>query len=585
MTKNRHHAVALSATFVAVLLALSGCNKADSVPSPTVSAAAGAPATPTTSAYTPPTADQLSQMVAPIALFPDKLVAQVLAGATYPDQISAANQWLGQNPALKGDVLQAAEEKEPWDVSVKSLTQFPAVLSQMASNPDWTRELGDAFVNDPNDVMNAIQALRQRAQQAGNLKSSGQLRVASVARAAEPAQYVNAPGAPVVYAGAPVVPPPPQTIVIESAQPDTVYVPRYDPAVVYGGPVPVYPGYAYRPPSPVGNEIVVGALSFGVGIFVGEAISHHGDWGWHEWGLHWGGPVERDRPAADWQRPAVVYKNTTYVSHSTTVINRVTNNVTVNNTRITNNTSNTNNINNFNNFNNFNNSTNTVRNTTNVNNLNTVNNAQTRIENRQEPAPHAQQAATPMSMPHFSASDARPGAAPNPHVQAQALAAPHEHAQQEAAIQAQEHQREQAARAEQTQQAQQAQQAEANRRKMMEEKAAPAPAAHAPEMKAAMVKPQQAAAEHKENATPRPAEKPVPHVERPEVRPQGNPAHEQQAAPARKPEVEKPQAHAAPAHEVEKNAEKHQEPRDSKPEAKHEDKKEEGHHEPEKHNG
>ncbi|MFJ3055245.1 DUF3300 domain-containing protein [Herbaspirillum sp. NPDC087042] len=562
MTKNRHHAIALSATFVAVLLALSGCNKTDSVPTPT--AAAGAPETPTTPAYTPPTADQLSQMVAPIALFPDKLVAQVLAGATYPDQISSANQWLGQNPALKGDVLQAAEDKEPWDVSVKSLTQFPAVLSQMASNPDWTRQLGDAFVNDPNDVMNAIQALRQRAQQAGNLKNSGQLRVASVARAAEPAQYVNAPGAPVVYAGAPVVPPPPETIVIESAQPDTVYVPRYDPAVVYGGPVPVYPGYAYRPPSPVGNEIVVGALSFGVGIVVGEAISHHGDWGWHDWGMHWGGPVERDRPASDWQRPAVVYKNTTYVSHSTTVINRVTNNVTVNNTRITNNTSNTNN---------FNNNTSNVRNTTNVNNVNTVNNAQTRIENRQEPAPRAQPAATPMSMPHFTAGDTRPGAAPNAHAQAQAMAAPHERAQQEAAIQAQEHQREQE---------QQEQQAEANRRKMMEEKAAPAPATHAPEMKAANVKPQPAPAEHKENVPP-------------------HPARELQAAPARapaqKPEAERPQNHAAQAHEVEKNveknlgkgAEKHEEkreePREGKPEAKHEDKKEEGHHEPEKHNG
>lgn len=406
MKKHRHHAITLTATALAVLLTLAGCDKSASTTStPASSAAAGAPAVATTPAYTPPTAQQLEQLVAPIALFPDKLVAQVLAGSTYPDQVSAANQWLTQNPALKGDILQAAEDKQPWDVSVKSLTQFPAVLSQMAGNPDWTRQLGDAFVNDPNDVMNAIQTLRLRAQQAGNLRNSAQLRVASTVRTVEATRYVSAPGTPEVYTGAPVVPPPPQTIVIESAQPDTVYVPHYDPAVVYGGPVPVYPGYTYRPPSHVASEVVVGALSFGVGIFVGEAISHHGDWGWHDWGMHWGAPVEHDRPSGDWQRPAVVYKNNTYVSHSTTVINRVTNNVTVNNNRVTNN--NVNNVTNVSNVNNINNAR-TVNNIDNqrntTNNLREVNNnTQTRIDN------HAPQA---MSMPHFTAADARPGALP-----------------------------------------------------------------------------------------------------------------------------------------------------------------------------
>ncbi|WP_413458252.1 DUF3300 domain-containing protein [Herbaspirillum huttiense] len=390
-TRSRSSALIVSASLLGAVLALSACQKQDATP-PT---AAAAPAAPVTPPYTPPTADQLSQMVAPIALFPDKLVAQVLAGATYPDQVVAANQWLGQNGALKGDILQAAEDKEPWDVSVKSLTLFPAVLSQMAANPDWTRALGDAFVNDPNDVMNAIQALRLRAQQAGNLKSSSQLKVVSTARSSETVRVENAPEPRTVYAGAPVIPPPPQTIVIESSQPDRVYVPAYNPAVVYGPPVPVYPGYAYRPPSPVANEVVVGALSFGVGVFVGEAISHHGDWGWHDWGMHWGGGGG-DRPSGDWQRPAVVYKNTTYVSHSTTVINRVTNNnVTVNNTRVVNN-----NVNNVSNVNN-------VRN---VDQRNLI--SQTRIDNHREPvAPAA------MSMPHFTTSDARPGAMPVQHAQ------------------------------------------------------------------------------------------------------------------------------------------------------------------------
>jgi len=400
-TRNRSSALIVSASLLGAVLALSACQKQDATP-PTAAAAPAAPVTPT---YTPPTADQLSQMVAPIALFPDKLVAQVLAGATYPDQVVAASQWLGQNGALKGDILQAAEDKEPWDVSVKSLTLFPAVLSQMAANPDWTRSLGDAFVNDPNDVMNAIQALRLRAQQAGNLKNSSQLKVVSTARSSQTVRMENAPEPRTVYAGAPVIPPPPQTIVIESSQPDRVYVPAYNPAVVYGPPVPVYPGYAYRPPSPVANEVVVGALSFGVGVFVGEAISHHGDWGWHDWGMHWGGGGG-DRPSGDWQRPAVVYKNTTYVSHSTTVINRVTNNnVTVNNTRVVNN-----NVNNVSNVSNVSN----VNNVRNVEQRNLI--SQTRIDNHREPvAPAA------MSMPHFTTSDARPGAMPVQHAQAPQL--------------------------------------------------------------------------------------------------------------------------------------------------------------------
>ena len=322
---------AVSSTLVLGLLALAGCNKPSDPAQPKT---ADTPAAAQAAPYTPPTADQLSQMVAPIALFPDKLVGQVLAGATYPEQISAANQWLGQNPSLKGDALQSAEASQPWDVSVKALTTFPGVLNQMAGNIQWTTALGEAYVNDPNDVMNAIQAMRLRAQQAGNLKSSPHLRVSTTVRAAPPANYVEqSPSEPQVYAGPAVIPPPPQTIVIEPAEPDVVYVPRYDPAVVYGAPVPVYRSYL-QPAYTSDNLVATGMISFGVGVLVGAAVSHHHDWGWNAWGVNWGAP----RPGYDggWHRPAVVYNNATYISKSVTVVNHVNNiNVVNNNYRTT----------------------------------------------------------------------------------------------------------------------------------------------------------------------------------------------------------------------------------------------------------
>ncbi|BEV17913.1 DUF3300 domain-containing protein [Herbaspirillum sp. DW155] len=549
-TRNRSSAIIVSASLLGAVLALSACQKQDAPP-PT---AAAAPAAPTTPPYTPPTAAQLSQMVAPIALFPDKLVAQVLAGATYPDQIVAANQWLSQNGALKGDILQAAEDKQAWDVSVKSLTMFPAVLSQMAANPDWTRALGDAFVNDPNDVMNAIQELRLRAQQAGNLKSSARLKVVSTARSSQSVRVEQAPEPRTVYAGAPVIPPPPQTIVIESSQPDTVYVPAYNPAVVYGPPVPVYPGYAYRPPSPVTNEVVVGALSFGVGVFVGEAISHHSDWGWHDWGMRWGGYDGGDRPAGDWQRPAVVYRNTTYVSHSTTVINRVTNNnVTVNNTRVVNN-----NVNNVSNVSNVNNVSH-VNNVSNVRNVDEHNiNSQTRIDNRRE-----QVAPAAMSMPHFTASDARPGAMPVQHGQPPqqkmelANVHPPQAAQEENARQRQEtiQKEQQAQRVQQQQQEQQRAQQErqaAHQHEQAQQNAAQQARQQAEERKTLAMK--------QENARPQaPA-----HANREE----NKAVHEPKPAPEK---------HEAAAHE---HAEQKHEP------ARHEqDRREEDKREAEKHNG
>ncbi len=394
----------VASSLVITLLGLAACNKQGDDAQPTATAsAASAPATsdaqPAPAAYTPPSADQLYQMVAPIALFPDKLVALVLAGATYPDQITAANAWLGQNPGLKGADLSSAANAQPWDPSVKALTAFPSVTSQMAGNVAWTTALGQAYFRDPNDVLNAIQVMRQRAQKAGHLNSGSQLHVTQVTQAAPPPAYTPAQSGPAIYEGAPIVPPPPQTIVIEPAQPDTVYVPAYNPAVVYGAPV-VYPGYAYRPSYDTGAVVTAGVLSFGVGIAVGALASHH-DWGWHAWGVNWGAP-HRGGPAwGNAQRPAVVYNHTTYISKSTTVINNI------HETRITNNVTN-----------NYGNTTNNVGNLINRGapqaGMAPAQQVREQQAERANPgAPHPGPSAMPV--PHFDARDARPGERPEPH--------------------------------------------------------------------------------------------------------------------------------------------------------------------------
>ena len=329
----------LSATLCVALLPLAGCDKAKAPDQPATSDAASAPAKP---AYVPPTAEQLYQMVGPIALFPDKLVAQVLAGSTYPDQITAADGWLEQNKSLTGVQLQNAANQQPWDVSVKGLTMFPNVLDQMAQNIQWTSALGEVYVNDPTDVMNAIQVMRQRASSSGKLKTTKQLRIAvkpRVNQAPPPDGYALEPGEQPVYSGPEVIPEPPEMIVIEPTEPDVVYVPTYDPSVVYGEPLPLYPGYNYAPPQPgysTDEMVATGAISFGLGVAVGAVISNH-DWGWNSWGMRWDGHRgDRGRDRGDWQRPAVVHNNSVYVSRSTTIINHVTNNNT--NTRnITNN--------------------------------------------------------------------------------------------------------------------------------------------------------------------------------------------------------------------------------------------------------
>ncbi|MBD8881355.1 DUF3300 domain-containing protein [Rhodanobacter sp. 7MK24] len=407
---------------------LAGCNKAADSQAANPAAAGTAPASAGTSAqqpapYTPPSADQLYQMVAPIALFPDKLVAQVLAGSTYPDQITAADNMLQQHPNLTGSQLADEVNPQPWDPSVKGLTQFPNVLDQMAQNIPWTTALGEAYVNDPSDVMNAIQVMRQRAQHNGSLRSSAQMQVVSQPSTApaDEQQVAYEGDAQPVYAGPAEVPPPPQTIEILPAQPDTVYVPQYDPETVYGEPMAPYPGYTYAQPAgySTGQIVATGAIAFGVGIVVGALFEHHHDnqggpgpnpgWGWNSWGMNWGrhggGP---EGQGGGWQRPAVVHNNTVYVSRSTTVVNRYV----------------TNNINNSRTINNVTNNTRYV-NTTNSGNNRYIGNG---ANNERAPAAAAQKPAMQaMTMPHFGTPvrGAEPARFQQAHAGAPAQPVPH----------------------------------------------------------------------------------------------------------------------------------------------------------------
>ncbi len=205
----------------------------------------------------PQSASQLEALVAPIALYPDALVAQVLAAATFPDQVAIANYWMQQNKNLTGTALGQAVNQQPWDPSVKALTQFPSVLANLANNLTWTSSLGEAYHNQQAAVMAAVQTLRAKAQAAGNLKSNPQITVVQQS---------------------------PQEIVIQPANPQVIYVPQYNPAVIYGYPY-VTPGYT------AGDMAAVGLLSFGAGIAVGAMMGSAWGWGWNSWGCNWHGGV------------------------------------------------------------------------------------------------------------------------------------------------------------------------------------------------------------------------------------------------------------------------------------------------------
>ena len=202
--------------------------------------------------------EELEQILAPIALHPDTLISQILMAATYPLEVALAERWARQNASLKGDALTAALEKQDWDPSVKSLVNFPQVLTMMSEKLDWTQRVGDAFLADQKKVLDTIQSLRAKAQASGNLKTTKEQTVIVEEK----------------------------IIKIEPANPQVVYVPTYNPTVVYGAwPYPAYPPYYYYPPGYVASSM----FAFGAGVAMSAAWGYA--WGSCNWG---GGDVDVD---------------------------------------------------------------------------------------------------------------------------------------------------------------------------------------------------------------------------------------------------------------------------------------------------
>ena len=193
--------------------------------------------------------EQLDSLVAPIALYPDPLLAQTLAASTYPIEIMQLQQWMDKNKDLKDQALADAVAKQPWDPSVQAMAAFPDVTSRMAGNIQWTSDMGNAFLAQQEDVMAAVQRMRAKAEGKGALKTGEQQKV-------ETKTASNGE----------------QVIVVEQSNPSTVYVPSYDPAVVYGEPAYPYPSYSYP------GYIAGGALAFGGAVALGAAWGNN--WGW-----------------------------------------------------------------------------------------------------------------------------------------------------------------------------------------------------------------------------------------------------------------------------------------------------------------
>ena len=215
--------------------------------------------------------EELQQLVAPIALYPDALVSQILAASTYPTEIVEADRWVQDHPNLKGKDLANAVDQQPWDPSIKALTQFPSVLANLDKNLSWTSALGEAYVNQQEAVMDAVQVMRARAKAAGNLNSNEQVKIETDEK----------------------------TIIVEPADPEVVYVPAYDPWIVYGAPVVVWPGWYPYPGLYIAGPGVSFGVSFAIGFFAGFG------WGWHGWGCDWG-------------HRTVIYNHNTFISNSKT---------------------------------------------------------------------------------------------------------------------------------------------------------------------------------------------------------------------------------------------------------------------------
>ncbi len=200
--------------------------------------------------------EQLDSLVAPIALHPDPMLSQILVASTYPLEVIQLHQWLQQNKGLKDQALADAVKKQDWDPSIQGLAGLPEIVKQMAENVKWTTDLGNAFLAQQNDVMDAVQRMRKKAKGAGNLKSTEQQKVET--KVVEKTEV----------------------IVIEQSNPQVVYVPSYNPTVVYGPPVYPYPPISYPPP---GYYAAGMAISFGVGVAMGAMWG--GGWGY---GCGWG---------------------------------------------------------------------------------------------------------------------------------------------------------------------------------------------------------------------------------------------------------------------------------------------------------
>ncbi|MEL2663441.1 DUF3300 domain-containing protein [Escherichia coli] len=227
---------------------------------------------------------QIDQWVAPVALYPDALLSQVLMASTYPTNVAQAVQWSHDNPLKQGDAAIQAVSDQPWDASVKSLVAFPQLMALMGENPQWVQNLGDAFLAQPQDVMDSVQRLRQLAQQTGSLKSSTEQKIITTTKKVVPVnQPANAPvtQSNTVSTSSPVVAEPaPTVITIEPANPDVVYIPNYNPNVVYGS----WANTAYPPvylPPPAGEPFVdsfVRGFGYSMGVATTYALFSSIDW-------------------------------------------------------------------------------------------------------------------------------------------------------------------------------------------------------------------------------------------------------------------------------------------------------------------
>jgi len=225
--------------------------------------------------YAQQTPEQLQRLVAPIALYPDSLVAQILSASTFPDEVVEADRWVQSHPDLKDQALAQAVDQQPWDPSVKALTAFPSVLGNMDKNLSWTSSLGDAYYNQQQDVMDAVQSMRRKAQDAGALKNP-------------PHEIIKEDG---------------PDIDIEPADPDVVYVPAYNPWLIYGYPIVAWPGWYPYPGIWFGGPFFSFGIGFGIGWFGGFG------WGWGHWGF-------------DWHHRYPVFGGARYFSRSRTFYNR-----------------------------------------------------------------------------------------------------------------------------------------------------------------------------------------------------------------------------------------------------------------------